>query len=99
MIKQGEVAFVKTTGEAVFVLSFKDPSPKLGDKDFLAVVRRPIAGQDGVRHEINEFFTGELETIDQQRDRMVAEQMKIAEKYGPKAQTDTFNPNTGFPSN
>jgi hypothetical protein len=92
MIKQGEVAFLKTTGEAVFVRSFRDPSPKLGDKDLVVEVRRPVMGQDGVRHVVEEFQLAELESLDEQRAKFMAERHQLVEKYGPKAEslpTDT----------
>lgn len=86
MIKQGEVAFIKTTGEAVFVLEITDPSPKIGDQDTMNVfVRRPIAGQDGIKHVNEAFFLAELESLDDQQARFVQERKAVMEKYGPKA--------------
>jgi hypothetical protein len=100
MIKQGEVAFLKTTGEAVSVLAFRDPSPKLGDKSLIATVRRPVAGQDGIQHIEDDFFIWELESIDEQRARFMSENAKLVEKYGPKAESlSPVDPNNGFSSN
>jgi hypothetical protein len=86
MIKQGEVAFVKTTGEAVYVLGFRDPSLKIGDKDMIVEVRRPLASQEGIKHIVDEFCLGELESLDEQRSRFMEEQKKVYEKFGPKAE-------------
>jgi hypothetical protein len=77
MIKQGDIAFVKTTGECIFVLSTTD--------DGSALVRRPVAGQDGITHVKDGFLLAELETVDEQRARFMAEQKNLMEKYGPKA--------------
>jgi hypothetical protein len=98
VIKQGEVAFIKTTGEAVYVLDFHDPSPKLGDKELLVSVRRPVAGQDGIEHRVSEFRLGELETLDEQQTRFMSERKKVMEKYGPKGDTPSSE-DAGFPIN
>lgn len=84
MIKQGEVAFLKTTGEAIFVLEITDPSPEIGDKDLKVMVRRPVAGQNGIIHEVNKFQLAELESLDDQQLRFVTERKAVMEKYGPK---------------
>lgn len=92
MIKQGEVAFIKTTGEAVYVLDLVDPSPKFGDKELTVVVRRPVMGQDGVRHVTDTFYLGELETSSEQKARFQAEREELLNKYGPKtSETPSFS--------
>lgn len=93
MIKPNEVAFIKTTGEAVFVLSLCEDTP-------CAAVRRPVAGQDGIRHEREQFFLAELETLDEQRKRFMAEREEVMKKYGPSKDAETAAaPNPGFDIN
>jgi hypothetical protein len=99
MIKQGDVAFIKTTGEAVYVLEFHDPAPKFGDKDLAVSVRRPVAGQDGVRHVIDEFQFGELESLDEQRKRFMSEREEVLKKYGPIAGEQEASANNRFGDN
>lgn len=85
MIKQGEVAFLKTTGEGVFVLEIKDPSPKLGDKELIVEVRRPVAGQGGIQHKVETFYLNELESYDEQKRRFLSEREEVLRKFGPQA--------------
>ena len=99
MIKEGEVAFVRTTGEAVYVLKISDPSPKLGDKELTVSVRRPVAGQDGVRHVIDGFFLNELESPEEARAKFMAERQQIVDKYGPKAESLPTDTDPRFGSN
>lgn len=98
MIKQGEVAFVKTTGEAVTVLDIVTPSNTNWDSKIQ--VRRPIAGQNGIQHVQELFYSYELESIDEQRARFMSENAKLVEKYGPKVESlSPADPNNGFSSN
>ncbi len=78
MIKQGEVAFLKTTGEAVFVLGTYDS----GDWH----VRRPKAGQDGIDHVEESFTDAELESLEEQQARFMSERKKVMDKFGPKTE-------------
>jgi hypothetical protein len=92
MIKQNEVAFIKTTGEAVFVLEL----PDAGD----VTVRRPNGGQNGMFHVVEKFTRGELQTLDEQRAQFAAENSKLLEKYGPKVEgLPSVDSNNGFSSN
>ena len=81
-IKAGEVAFVKTTEEPVFILKTW-AHPELG-QDY-ADVRRPVAGQDGIRHVEDTFRVEELESELEhaqrrvQRDRLIRDQLFGAE--------------------
>jgi hypothetical protein len=79
-IKNNDVAFLKTTGEIVFVL--EDP------EDGKVGVRRPVSGQDGIRHIVEVFRVTELETQDEQRARFMAERKAVMEKYGPKTRDE-----------
>jgi hypothetical protein len=93
VIKQGEVAFIKTTGEAVFVLEIDSESPYC-----LVNVRRPVAGQDGIEHRVSEFRLAELETIEEQQARFMSERQKVMDKYGPKTEQSPSQ-DAGFPIN
>lgn len=99
MIKEKEVAFLKTTGEAVFVLAINDPAPKLGDKDLDVAVRRPISGQNGIRHEVEKFHLAELESFEDQKARFMTEREEMLKKYGPKTDQLASDSNLGFGSN
>ena len=83
-IKAGEVAFLKTTGEAVYVLAV-EPVNEPGA--VLVEVRRPIAGQNGIAHATDCFFIGELESLDDQQARFMSERRKVMDKFGPKTDT------------
>ena len=89
MVKEREVAFLKTTGEAIFTLRFQDPSPKIGDKTLQVWVRRPKAGQNGIEHVEEIYFVDELESYDEQRKRFKAEREELINQYGPKTTTET----------
>jgi hypothetical protein len=92
MIKQGEVAFLKTTGEAVFVLDL----PQAGE----VTVRRPNPSQNGLFHMVEKFTCAELQTLDEQRAQFAAENSKLMEKYGPKVEgLPSVDSNNGFSSN
>ena len=100
MIKQGEVAFIKTTGESVFVLDSKynvEVVEQDGTKvlSVMVKVRRPVAGTDGIRHQIDFFFEAELESLDEQKARFFAEREEVFNKYGkttPDPRTPDSNP-------
>lgn len=97
MIKAGEVAFLKTTGEAVFVLTINEVLGE-GNLGNTVAVRRPIVGQNGIEHDENVFFIGELESLDDQQTRFMAERKAVVEKYGPKNEAVTLADN-GFGAN
>lgn len=62
-IKEGEVAYLKTTQEPCFVVRVDGDSP-------LVLVRRPVGGENtGVRHELNLFFANELESREELQNR------------------------------
>ena len=69
-IKAGELARLKATEESVFVLS-------LNTTEGTATVRRATGGQDGIRHEVEDFTLAELETPSESRARIAAEQMEL----------------------
>lgn len=67
-IKALEVASIKTTQEPVYVLSV------VGD---LVEVRRPVMGSDGVRHLVETFTLGELETESDRIERTYKERQAL----------------------
>lgn len=81
--KRGDLAFIRTTGEQVTVLT---PAESLSESAVVQV-RRPVAGQNGIDHIVNEFFLFELESLDEQRKRFLAERQDIYEKFAPKGPT------------
>ena len=90
MIKAGEVAFLKTTGEAVFVLAITDEGVS---------VRRPVYAQNfGNQHNIEVFTLPEFETQDEQQARFIAERQKVMTQFGPKTEQPT-TPDHGFSTN
>lgn len=88
-IKAQEVAFIKTTGEAVMVLSYPNSNNK-------ATVRRPIQGNNGIFHKTEEFNYFELETLDEQRKRYLGEREELMRKYAPKSDESPATPDNGF---
>lgn len=72
-----EVAFVKTTGEAVMVMEYPDSEGR-------ATVRRPVQGQDGISHITQQFEYYELESLEEQKARFFAEREEVLNKYGTK---------------
>ena len=96
MIKVGEVAFVKTTGEAVLIMGLGiGDFPDLGP---LFVAKRPVAGQNGIEHKMESFYAAELESLEEQQARFVAERQKVMDKYGPKGDAPGVE-DAGFPIN
>jgi hypothetical protein len=90
-VKSGEVAFLKTTGEAVFVLGYAT------DLTYVDV-RRPIAGQNGITHVCERFRVEELESLEDQQTRFMSERQKVMDKFGPKAEQSPSQ-DAGFPIN
>lgn len=86
MIQVGDVAFLKTTGEAVFVKAKVAEIEGYDDLGMQYEVRRPLAGQMGITHATEYFYLAELESLDEQRARFVAERQEVMKKYGPSAQ-------------
>lgn len=68
IIKAGDIARLKVTGEDVFVLDIADG---------MAEVRRPNGGQNGVFHLLESFTLAELETPSENRSRVASEQLAL----------------------
>lgn len=96
MIKPDDVAFIKTTGEAVFVLRFFE-SDEWDQTVSNVDVRRPIMGQKGCKHVIETFRVAELETLEEQREKYLAEQEERVKRFTKPSADATFN--SGFPIN
>jgi hypothetical protein len=90
MVKVGDTAILKVSNEEVFVLEIipqmvpanmeiKGTVSPLGNQ---VTVRRPIMGQDGVKHLIETFFMTELETRDERMTRELAERDMLRKKMG-----------------
>lgn len=78
-LKPGMTAILKTTEEPVFILKIDEQS----DADGLgqvATVRRPVAGQDGIRYVVDTFYLSELETTEQRMERTMKEMMSFRGK-------------------
>jgi len=90
-IKAGEIAYVKVTGERVFVLDIQTPQANsrflhLGE---VADVRRPVMTENGVQHFREDFFLKELTTEDvilqkrrEERESMQAFALALEEPVG-----------------
>jgi len=83
-IKAGQTAFIKVTQEPVFVLEIREANstqkyPGLSGK--IAVVRRPTAGEMGVRHEVEFFTVEEVETLEESQNRSVAEMEEMKARF------------------
>lgn len=91
-IKPGMVVYVKTTEEPVYVVAVtKEPryhGHLLADelaqfdavKEQIAIVRRPLASDEGIRHQMDEFFVSELESDDARKERAMNEMMGMRNK-------------------
>ena len=82
MIRVGEVAFLKTTGEPVFVLDiikdgegYHPTAPKLGGQ--LAMVRYAMVAKDAINHTIKYFYVEELESFDEVQEKRLARQGNV----------------------
>jgi hypothetical protein len=97
MLKENEVAFLKTTGEPVFILAFRTEN-QWGKDVPCVVVNRPITGQDGILHKEETFRVSELESLEEQQARFMSERQKVIDKFGPKAEQSSSQ-DAGFGSN
>lgn len=92
-IKPGMVVYIKTTEEPVYVLAVsKEPDPSALDEECIAeathtrvteqaaIVRRPVASEDGIRHTIDDFFLSELETDAARKERAYGEMMGLRDR-------------------
>jgi hypothetical protein len=87
-IKVGQVATLKTSDEPVFVLDIEEceatTNPKLSGVE--VKVRRPVGGQDGVRHVVETFHLEELESLDAKHTRQIAEMEEVRARLSPNGQ-------------
>jgi len=91
-IRARDIAFIKTTGETVFVLEYPTSTGKVS-------VRRPVASQDGINHNTEVFDYDELETKEEQNKRFLSEREEILAKYVTSANQAATSSDNGFSSN
>jgi hypothetical protein len=83
----GQVMYLKTTGEPVFVLEHvnREVNDKAVPGDWVSV-RRPVQTENsGIRHQVEKFRVDELETKEEQKAQFMAEREEIVKKYGNKS--------------
>lgn len=84
MISEGQTAFIKTTGEEVFVLGVGSNPKSLPDGSTLsgnvATVRRPVAGENGCYHLMEMFMVEELENSEERMQRHLANQRQFTQR-------------------
>jgi hypothetical protein len=83
MIKEKDVAYVRTTGEPVMVLEIL--------KDGTVEVKRPVETRDeGVIHREELFYTFELESKDERLDREYQERKAMEERVFGKSKAGSL---------
>lgn len=88
-IKIGSQVFIRTTEEPAFLLDIREGNaaqkfPGLSGR--VAVVRRPTAGENGVRHEIEYFAVEEVESIEDNQNRKVSEMAELKARFQSRAE-------------
>jgi len=72
-IRAGDIVYIKTTGEEVWVLRIHEDNsmfpPHAGLEPYVATVRRPILTREGVQHKWEDFLVDELETAAERSER------------------------------
>ena len=99
--KPGDLVLIKTTEEPVIVLETRilsqEDSLKLAGGGYgnmpsrtLLQVRRPVAGQNGISHQVDTFYLEEVEFPADRTSRLRAEYnaMQVAEKTAEPAAKD-----------
>jgi hypothetical protein len=91
-IKAGQVALIRTTEEPVFVLEVVvgktiPDAPEL--EQVIARVRRPVQGEEGVRHLVETFYVQELETQEDKHTRQISEMEELKARFKPGEQFGT----------
>jgi len=81
--------FIKITEEPVYVLDIREGMaaqkfPQLSGQ--VAVVRRPIAGEQGVRHDIDFFTVEEIESVEDNQNRKVSEMSELKARFNAQAE-------------
>lgn len=98
LFKNGEVAYVRTTEEPVFVISIEGAS---AEKPTIVTVRRPVKDESGVRHVVDYFFADEIcvydELLEQTASRAVSDrtmELKVRQKMN-EMETQPATPKVG----
>lgn len=94
-LKAGTQGFLKVTQEPVFVLEIRDGNatqryPGLSGK--VAMVRRPTAGDNGVRHEIEFFTVEEIESVEDSQKRTISEMQEFKARMQSGEITESTSP-------
>lgn len=65
-MKPNDLVFIKTTGEEVLVLAVENKNPLFqGLSGVTITVSRPMLGQNGIEHVVNEFLLEQVETVEE----------------------------------
>lgn len=83
MLQNKSIAYVRTTGEKVFLISVHTD-----DGDTLATVRRPVTSETGIYHEEDTFYVEELESEEEYQ----ARQQKEAEEFVARFRSENALP-------
>jgi hypothetical protein len=83
-LKIGTKVFLRTTEEPAFLLDIREGNatqrfPGLSGK--VAVVRRPTAGDNGVRHEVEYFAIEEVESEEDARTRQIESMAEMQARF------------------
>lgn len=81
----GSTAFVRASGEEVFVLgrAVRKVMDEVEGEGFY--VRRPVGGRDGIRHQIDFFLAGELYTQEERLKQEYADRKAVQDQiFGTK---------------
>ena len=76
MIEAGQIVFVKTISEPVFVVRIIEATSGIPAFPLVADVRRPVMTENGILHQMDTFWLQELETLEEQRARIQKEFLK-----------------------
>jgi hypothetical protein len=91
-IKSGDVAFIQTSQEPVFVLNI-GPGTSLQQYPQLtgtvATVRRPSEGEQGIRHSIEYFAIEELESLASRQVRQIKEMEEMQNAFEKRSGKST----------
>lgn len=94
MIQEGQTAFLQTTGEEVFVLAAYENKRELpensGLSGWVAIVRRPVSGDNGVYHMVEKFTMEELETKEARIQRYTENQKAFERRLAKAAEESGF---------
>lgn len=85
----GQPVYLKVTEEPCFLLEIREANATQrfeGLSGKVAVVRRPTAGEDGVRHSVEFFTVEEIETLEESQNRKVGELREMEARFKASGQ-------------